>query len=165
MLDGLLTTLAELFGLSTMQGRAPQMSPISAVFPVGIFSSLSRQRSSKQNFWKSNEGFKWKLLLFPVFVDVFVLKNPRISLTEKHDKPTKQELVSYWVETTVIWLGSDKNKQRKTNNFKNLWIIWISPSDNITFSDYASVPIWIYRLYIGGQSREGRSKKQLPQQD
>ena len=53
MLDGLLTTLAELFGLSTMQGRAPQMSPISAVFPVGIFSSLSRQRSSKQNFWKS----------------------------------------------------------------------------------------------------------------
>ena len=58
MLDGLLTTLAELFGLSTMQGRAPQMSPISAVFPVGIFSSLSRQRSSKQNFWKSNEGFK-----------------------------------------------------------------------------------------------------------
>ena len=58
MLDGLLTTLAELFGLSTMQGRAPQISPISAVFPVGIFSSLSRQRSSKQNFWKSNEGFK-----------------------------------------------------------------------------------------------------------
>ena len=53
MLGGLLTTLAELFGLSTMQGRAPQMSPISAVFPVGIFSSLSRQRSSKQNFWKS----------------------------------------------------------------------------------------------------------------
>ena len=38
MLDGILTTLAELFGLSTMQGRAPQMSPISAVFPIGIFS-------------------------------------------------------------------------------------------------------------------------------
>ena len=38
MLDGLLTTLAELFGLSTMQGRALQMSPISAVFPIDIFS-------------------------------------------------------------------------------------------------------------------------------
>ena len=37
MLDGLLTTLAELFGLSRMQGRAPQMSPMSAVFPADIF--------------------------------------------------------------------------------------------------------------------------------
>ena len=37
LLDGLLTTLAELFGLSRMQGRAPQMSPMSAVFLADIF--------------------------------------------------------------------------------------------------------------------------------
>ena len=49
MLDGLLTTLAELLGLSRMQGRAPQMSPMSAVFPAGIFSCTSMQRSFRHN--------------------------------------------------------------------------------------------------------------------
>ena len=37
LLDGLLTTLAELLGLSRMQGRAPHMSPMSAVLPADIF--------------------------------------------------------------------------------------------------------------------------------
>ena len=50
MLDGLLTTLAELFGLSTMQGRAPQMSPRSEVLHTGIFNSVSSQTSFRHNY-------------------------------------------------------------------------------------------------------------------